>query len=125
MCVCVCVCVCTIEMLVKIHLRYDRRKDYYGFNLFIYNQQVAETTAVDIVHCLCDHLTAFGGQLFVAPNPVDFDEVFTEFTRLHETGNVAVIIAVSCVFGLYLLLFVWARKADQKDALKVCLMLPN
>jgi len=55
----------------------------------------------------------------VAPNPIDFDKVFTEFDRLPESGNVAVIIAVSCVFGLYLLLLVWARKADVQDALKV------
>lgn len=55
----------------------------------------------------------------MAPNPIDFDKVFTEFDHLPETGNVAVMIAVSCVFGLYLLLLVWARKADMQDALKV------
>ena len=55
----------------------------------------------------------------MAPNPIDFDKVFTEFDRLPDSGNVAVIIAVSCVFGLYLLLLVWARKADMQDALKV------
>ena len=55
----------------------------------------------------------------MVPNPIDFDKVFTEFDRLPETGNVAVIIAVSCVFGFYLLLLVWARKADKQDALKV------
>ena len=55
----------------------------------------------------------------MAPNSIDFDKVFTEFDRLPETGNVAVIIAVSCVFGFYLLLLVWARKADMQDALKV------
>ena len=82
-------------------------------------QQVAETTTLDTIHCLCSHLTAFGGQLFVAPNPIDFDKVFIEFDRLPETGNVAVMIAVCCVFGLYLLLLVWARKADLQDALKV------
>jgi len=84
-----------------------------------FHQQVAETTTLDMIHCLCNHLTAFGGQLFVAPNPIDFDEIFIEFDRLPETGNLAVIIAVSCVFGLYLLLLVWARKADLLDALKV------
>lgn len=56
----------------------------------------------------------------MAPNPIDFDKVFIEFTRLPETGNVSVIIAVSCVFGLYLVLFIWARKTDQEDTLKVC-----
>ena len=55
----------------------------------------------------------------MAPNPIDFDKAFTELKRLPQTGNVAVIIAVSCVFGLYLLLLLWTRKADQRDALKV------
>ncbi|XP_078344032.1 polycystin family receptor for egg jelly-like [Oculina patagonica] len=81
--------------------------------------KVADTTTLDTMHCQCNHLTAFGGQLFVAPNPIDFDKVFTEFPRLPETGNVAVIVAVSCVFGLYLLLLLWARKADMRDALKI------
>ena len=55
----------------------------------------------------------------MAPNPIDFDQVFTELKRLSETGNVSVIIAVSCVFGLYLLLLFWARKVDKRDLLKV------
>ena len=72
-----------------------------------------------MIHCLCTHLTAFGGQLFVAQNPIDFDKVFIEFDPLPESGNVAVMVSVSCVFGLYLLLLVLARKADIQDALKV------
>ena len=52
-------------------------------------------------------------------NHIDFDKVFIEFDRLPDIGNMAVIVAVSCVFGIYLLLLVWARKADMQDALKV------
>ena len=81
--------------------------------------QVVETTTPDSIHCSCNHLSAFGGHLLVAPNPIEFDQVFNEFTRLPETGNVAVIVAVSLVFGLYLLLLVWARKYDKLDYLKV------
>ena len=55
----------------------------------------------------------------MAPNPIDFDKVVTEFSRLHETGNVAVIAAIGCVFGVYLLLLTWARKYDKLDHLKV------
>ena len=55
----------------------------------------------------------------MAPSLIDFDKVFTEYDRLPESGNVAVITTVSCVFGLYLLLLVWARKDDMQDALKV------
>ena len=81
--------------------------------------QVAETTAQGSIHCFCNHLSSFGGQLFVAPSPVDFDQVLTELPRLPDTGNVAVIIAVSCLFGLYLVLLLWARKVDKRDLLKV------
>ena len=55
----------------------------------------------------------------MAPNPIDFDKVFTELTRLPDTGNIAVIIVVSCVFGLYVLLLLWTRKNDKLDLLKV------
>ena len=55
----------------------------------------------------------------MAPNTIDFDKVFIEFDRLPASGNLAVIVSVSCVFGLYLLLLVWARKADIQDAWKV------
>ena len=78
---------------------------------------------MDTIHCHCDHLTAFGGEMFVAPNPIDFAKVITEIQRIPETGNVTVIIAVSCVFGLYLILILWVRRADQKDSLKVSLIL--
>ena len=91
-----------------------------ALSLYLFNNlQVDETTTLDSIHCSCDHLSAFGGQLFVAPNPIDFDKVFTEFTRLPESGNVAVTVAVGCVFGLYLLLLLWARKFDKLDRLKV------
>ena len=55
----------------------------------------------------------------MAPNPIDFDKVFVELKRIPETGTVAVIMTVGCVFGLYLILILWVRKADKKDALKV------
>ena len=55
----------------------------------------------------------------MALNPIDYDKVFIEFDRLPVSGNVAVIIAMGCLCGFYLLLLVWARKADMHDALKV------
>ena len=76
-----------------------------------------------MIHCLCNHLTAFGGQLSLAPNPIDFDKVIIKFDRLPDTANVTVITVVSCAFGLYMLLLVWARKADMQDALKVDIVL--
>ena len=84
-----------------------------------FSLQVSEVTTQDHIHCSCNHLSAFGGQLLVAPTPIDFDKVFTELVRLPDSGNLAVIIAVGCVFGLYLGLLLWARRNDKLDLVKV------
>ncbi|KAL9952071.1 hypothetical protein ACROYT_G039275 [Oculina patagonica] len=76
-------------------------------------------TARGKLHCLCTHLSAFGGSIFVAPNPIDFDKVFTEFTRLGETGNYVVLSTVCLIFGIYFIGLVFARRADKKDLTKV------
>ncbi|PFX34823.1 Polycystic kidney disease protein 1-like 2 [Stylophora pistillata] len=82
--------------------------------------KVIEKTTQDYLHCSCNHLSAFGGQLFVAPTSIDFDKVFAELVRLPDSGNLAVIIAVSCVFGLYFGLLLWSRENDKLDLMKVC-----
>ena len=71
------------------------------------------------LHCLCTHLSAFGGDLFVAPNPIDFDKVFAEFGNLGETGNYVVLSFVCMVFGLYAIGLVIARRVDKKDNIEV------
>ena len=53
------------------------------------------------------------------PNKLDFDVVFTELTRIHETGNVAVLCTIIAALLLYFLVCVFARKADKKDRAKV------
>lgn len=55
----------------------------------------------------------------IAPNPLDLDTIFTEFTRLGETGNYLVLSVVCSIFGAYILLIIWARKADLQDQSKV------
>lgn len=61
----------------------------------------------------------FGGSLIQAPNPIDFEKVFVEFTRLSETGNVAVLATIICVFVLYFVTIVFARRADNRDQNRV------
>jgi len=68
---------------------------------------------------LCTHLSAFGGDFFVAPNPIDFDKVFAEFGRLGESGNFVVLATVCSIFGAYVLGLVFAQKADKIDEMKV------
>ena len=71
------------------------------------------------LNCSCNHLTSFGGSLLVKPNPIDFDEVFVEFKRLGETGNVAVIVAIAMVFSTYFVVLIIIRRADRTDAARV------
>ena len=77
--------------------------------------QVLSATLNGFLDCACNHLTSFGGSLIVKPNPIDFDQVVVEFIRLHDTGNIAVIVTISVVFVFYLIVLVGARKADKKD----------
>ena len=58
----------------------------------------------------------------MAPNPIDFDKVFAEFGRLGETGNFVVLSFVCIVFGLYVIGLVFARRADNKDGIKVSIL---
>lgn len=61
----------------------------------------------------------FGGNLIQAPNPIDFDKVFVEFTRLSETGNVAILATIVFVFILYFVTIIFARRADNRDQNRV------
>lgn len=64
-------------------------------------------------------LSAFGGDFFVAPNPIDFDKVFAAFGNLAETGNFVVLSTVCVILGLYVIALVFARKEDKQDELRV------
>ncbi|PFX27644.1 Polycystic kidney disease protein 1-like 2 [Stylophora pistillata] len=70
------------------------------------------------LHCLCTHLSTFGGEFFVAPNPIDFDKVWLEFKNVEETGNF-VLAAVFSIYGLYVVGLLLARRFDSKDQDKV------
>ncbi|PFX27651.1 Polycystic kidney disease protein 1-like 2 [Stylophora pistillata] len=71
------------------------------------------------VQCLCNHLSSFGGDFFVAPNPIDFDYVIRKFPDIFESGNVLVLAMVLSIYGVWILGIVIARRADRKDENKV------
>ena len=75
------------------------------------------------LHCLCTHLSAFGGNIFVSPNPIDFKKVSAEFTRLGESKNFVVLATVCTIFGMYFAGLVFARRTDKRDTRKVGLYL--
>ncbi|XP_035689656.1 uncharacterized protein LOC118424955 [Branchiostoma floridae] len=64
------------------------------------------------MHCRCDHLTKFSG--FVAPNPLNIQEALSA----NVLENPAGLILVLAVFGSYLFLLLFSRKADRKDLTK-------
>ncbi|XP_078665528.1 uncharacterized protein LOC144907954 [Branchiostoma floridae x Branchiostoma belcheri] len=81
--------------------------------------EVGSLTTTTLTHCLCDHLTAFGSdfQFFVAPNSLNILEALEGFTNIMD--NPSVVITIGVLFGLYLLIVIWARREDKKDGLKV------
>ena len=79
-----------------------------------------ETTTVEI-QCLCNHLTSFAAQVFVAPNVIDFEKALEGFAELlTSSSNPVVLSAVIVIFVIYVLLLVWARRRDLRNAKKVC-----
>ena len=81
--------------------------------------QVAPESNTTHLACRCNHLTSFGGNFIQAPNPIDFDKVFTEFANLAESGNISVLVTIACAFLLYFVVLVFARRADKRDDDKV------
>ena len=81
--------------------------------------QVGPNSGNSTLQCLCNHLSAFGGDFLVAPNPIDFDKVWDAFSNIHETKNFLVLGTVCAIFGLYVIATVFARRADRNDFQKV------
>ncbi|XP_019644232.1 PREDICTED: uncharacterized protein LOC109485226 [Branchiostoma belcheri] len=71
------------------------------------------------IHCRCNHLTKFTG--LVAPNPINFSEVFTKDILQNPIG----LILVLSTFLLYLLLVLWSRRKDRHDLAKVGVAAPQ
>ncbi len=70
-----------------------------------------------VTQCLCNHLTFFGSSFFVTPNLVDPSRTVELFATFAE--NPVVVCFVGALFVAYLLVVVWARRKDIKDAAKV------
>ena len=78
--------------------------------------QVGEKTTYARTQCLCTHLTSFGGDVYVPPNTIDFDTVFTAEKFLE---SMPVFCTVAGMIGIYVLIIVWARHMDKKDVARV------
>ncbi|KAJ7340518.1 hypothetical protein OS493_003270 [Desmophyllum pertusum] len=104
----------TMSVLEEGCLFWDSRKERWLSRGCRVGQRSNSTS----LHCLCNHLTSFGGGVLVMPNTLDFDVVFNELTRLDQTNNIAVLSAIIVVLLLYLLVVIFARRADKRDKAK-------
>ena len=91
----------------------------------IFFSKVSQDSNTTHLKCLCNHLTSFGGNFIQAPNPIDFDKVFTEFLNLAESDNISVLVIIACIFLLYLVVLIFARRADKRDVDKVITFQPE
>ena len=66
-------------------------------------------------------MTAFGGDILVAPNTIDFQLVQQAFDNV-DPDDLLVLITLCSTFLVYFLVLVKARRADKVDATKVGVM---
>ncbi|GFN96340.1 polycystic kidney disease protein 1-like 2, partial [Plakobranchus ocellatus] len=76
---------------------------------------VGELTTKYKTQCFCDHLTSFGSDAAMAPNTIDFNNVWAQFDL---SENAAVFSTVIVLIGIYIILLVWLRHMDKKDLKK-------
>ncbi|XP_033756196.1 polycystic kidney disease protein 1-like 2 [Pecten maximus] len=66
--------------------------------------------------CVCNHLTAFASGFFIVPNLVD--PIADAALFLSFFDNPVVVMTVVIVWGIYLIMLVWARRKDRVDSMK-------
>ena len=88
---------------------------YFKFLLLL---QVSSDVVKGGIHCLCNHLSAFGGDFFVPPNKIDFKTVFSKFQGIGKDNNFNVLTTVCTLLSLYIICLVFARHADKRDKQK-------
>ena len=81
--------------------------------------QVGPKTTPEMTQCLCTHLTDFGGDVMVAPNPIDMGAVFAGLKNLGD--NLGVLMVILTIFLVYTILCVWSKKKDRQDDIDVCI----
>ncbi|XP_069755542.1 polycystin-1-like protein 2 [Narcine bancroftii] len=79
--------------------------------------RVGPLTTPSNTQCLCNHLTFFSTSFFVMPNAVDVSKTVELFATFVD--NPIVVTTVACIFALYILAVVWARRKDKQDVTKV------
>ncbi|KAJ7426456.1 polycystic kidney disease protein 1-like 2 [Willisornis vidua] len=82
-----------------------------------YGCHVGPKTNPRSTQCLCNHLTFFGSSFFVIPNAIDVSKTTQLFSTFVD--NPVVVTTVGCIFLIYVLVVIWARRKDIQDDAKV------
>lgn len=69
------------------------------------------------VVCLCNHLTSFAADFFVAPNPIDFNVIAKNIANI--ANNLAVLLTLVGILVMYIVGIIFCRRQDKKDIAKV------
>ncbi|XP_077983050.1 polycystin-1-like protein 2 [Glandiceps talaboti] len=78
--------------------------------------RVGALTSPSLAHCLCNHLSIFGGTLHHMPSSIQLYREDISITFL----DIPIIISVVVVtFVLYLILAIWANRKDNEDEIQV------
>ena len=84
-------------------------------NIVVCTQVLPDTTS-SYLTCSCNHLTTFAGLYFVPPSPVSI----ADLTLLGQIKHNPVVLSVLIlVWTVYLLLMIWAKVRDRRDAMNV------
>ncbi|XP_067158982.1 polycystin-1-like protein 3 [Apteryx mantelli] len=91
--------------------------DEHQGNWNSYGCHVGPKTNPRSTQCLCNHLTFFGSSFFVIPNAIDVSKTVELFGTFVD--NPVVVTTVGCIFLVYVLVVIWARRKDIQDDAKV------
>ncbi|XP_010180489.1 PREDICTED: polycystic kidney disease protein 1-like 2, partial [Mesitornis unicolor] len=91
--------------------------DEHQGNWNSYGCHVGPKTNLRSTQCLCNHLTFFGSSFFVIPNAIDVSKTARLFGTFVD--NPVVVTTVGCIFLIYVLVVIWARRKDIQDDAKV------
>ncbi|KAF1405195.1 Polycystic kidney disease protein 1-like 2, partial [Spheniscus humboldti] len=91
--------------------------DEHQGNWNSYGCHVGPKTNPRSTQCLCNHLTFFGSSFFIIPNAIDVSKTAQLFGTFVD--NPVVVTTVGCIFLIYVLVVIWARRKDIQDDAKV------
>ncbi|XP_009573889.1 PREDICTED: LOW QUALITY PROTEIN: polycystic kidney disease protein 1-like 2 [Fulmarus glacialis] len=91
--------------------------DEHQGNWNSYGCHVGPKTNPRSTQCFCNHLTFFGSSFFIVPNAIDVSKTAQLFGTFVD--NPVVVTTVGCIFLIYVLVVIWARRKDIQDDAKV------